>query len=99
MDGYLVLHMSSALFTNLGLRDSNSSAQNLQILQDNAVTLGGEGGIKVTQSTTGGVTDTTLTFQSTTVSGQVNTYGSLTLHDTVFTVNDPLSAHLIVTHH
>ncbi|MDF3033194.1 MAG: hypothetical protein K0R76_148 [Alphaproteobacteria bacterium] len=96
MGGSLVLHMSSALFTNLGLSDSNSSAQNFQLLQDSAATA--TGGIAVSTTTTGGVTNTILTFAST-VSNQVNTYGSLTLHDTAFTINDPLSAHLIITHH
>ncbi|MCE3231083.1 MAG: hypothetical protein K0R52_1011, partial [Alphaproteobacteria bacterium] len=96
MSGNLVLHMSSDLFTNLGLSDSNSSAQNFQLLQNSAATA--TGGIAVSTTTTGGVTNTILTFEST-VSNQVNTYGSLTLHDTAFTINDPLSAHLIITHH
>jgi len=60
------------------------------------------GGIVVTETTTGSgadaVTNTVLTFESTT-SGVVNTYGSLTLHDTHFNPLDPLSAHLQVVHH
>ena len=98
--GTLDLGMSNVLFKALGLNDSNTATQNLEILQNDANTA--TGGIVVSTSTTGtgtdAVTNTILTFQTTT-NGVVNTYGSITLHDTYFNPTDPLSAHLQVIHH
>jgi hypothetical protein len=98
--GTLDLSLSNALFKTLGLSDANTSAQNLQALENGAHTAAG--GVAVTTTTTGAganaVANTVLTFEST-VNGVVNTYGSVTLHDTHFNPADPLNAHLVVTHH
>jgi len=98
--GEVQLNMSNAAFKAAGLNDANTPAQNLQILENDVKT--STGGIAVTTQTTGtganAVTNTVLTFEAT-VNGHLNTYGSVTLHDTHFNPLDPLANHLLVTHH
>jgi hypothetical protein len=99
--GEVNLNIPTALWEAAGLSPANTAAQNLQILENSAATP--TGGIAVSTTTTGtganAVTDTVLTFESTSTTGVVNTHGSVTLHDTHFNPADPLQAHLIVTHH
>jgi hypothetical protein len=90
--GEIDLNLSSAFFKAAGLSESNTAAQNFQILQDNVAS--GTGGITVSTVHTSPTTiDTILSFAS-----GSNTYGSITLNNTNFTTLDPLAAHLTITH-
>ncbi|MGV8949402.1 MAG: hypothetical protein ACOH2E_08620 [Candidatus Paracaedibacter sp.] len=90
--GGIDLNLSSAFFKAAGLSESNTAAQNFQILQDNVAS--GTGGITVSTVHTSPTTiDTILSFAS-----GSNTYGSITLNNTSFTTLDPLAAHLTITH-
>ena len=97
--GFVRLNMSDALYNALGLSDSNTHAQNAQILKQAANTA--TGGVSISEQTTGtgegAVTNTTLTFQANN-NGTVSAYGSVTLHDTQFSLLNPIENHLLITH-
>jgi hypothetical protein len=85
-NGELRIDISNNLFKALGMSDTNTAAQNAQILLNDANTSTGG----VAASISGG--NTILTFEST-----QGTYGSITLHNAAYTAPE-LVNHLLVSH-
>jgi hypothetical protein len=99
-NGTINLNMSNALYKALGLSDTNTAEQNMQILQNdiNSPT----GGIAVSSTTTGAgataITNTVLNIEAI-HNGVTSTFGTITIADTHFNPLNPLVNHLNIVHH
>lgn len=99
-NGTINLNMSNDLFKALGLSDTNTTAQNLQVLQNDINS--STGGIAVTTTTSGSganaVTNTVLNVEAI-HNGLTAAFGSINIMNTHFDAQNPLVNHLNITHH